>query len=219
MRSALPCLMLAALAAPAHARSGADPCALMARPGWRAALAAGEARWGVSPGTVLAVLDQESSLRAAARGAGAVGADPARNFGYAQANARTWAAFERAVGVRAARTNFAASVQFVGWYFAETRRLNGVPPGAIAEHYLAYKLGHGGHARGGGSTAQRQLAARVAATARDFDRRLAACTAAQAPDVVRPAPDPAMIPAGPISADDEARAKAEAGLAPGGNAP
>jgi hypothetical protein len=198
MRSALPCLIACLAAAPAHARSGADPCDLAARAGWRAALEAGQARWGVSPGTVLAVLDQESSLRANARGAGAVGAEPVRNYGYAQANARTWAAFERAVGVRASRNNFAASVQFVGWYFAETRRLNGVPPGAIAEHYLAYKLGHGGHARGGGTPAQRQLAARVAATARSFDRRLASCTGSRA------------APLQHLSAADEARAKADA---------
>jgi hypothetical protein len=203
MRSALPCLIACLAAAPASARSGADPCDLVERPGWRAALAAGEARWGVSPGTVLAVLDQESSLRANARGAGAVGADPVRNYGYAQANGRTWAAFERAVGVRAARTNFAASVQFVGWYFAETQRLNRVPPGAIADHYLAYKLGHGGFARGGGSPAARQVAARVAASARAFDRRLETCPGRAAPP-----------PAQPISAADEAQAKADAALPP-----
>lgn len=206
MRSALPCLIMVLAAVPAQARSGADPCDLIARPGWRTALEAGEARWGVSPGTVLAVLDQESSLRPAARGAGAVGADPVRNYGYAQANARTWAAFERTVGVRAARTNFAASVQFVGWYFAETRRLNRVPPDDIAEHYLAYKLGHGGHARGRGTPAQRQIAARVASTARAFDRRLASCPAGPPPE--------------PITAEDEARAKAEAApLAPRRDAP
>lgn len=154
-----------------------DPCALLAaRDGWRTILSDVEARWGVSPGAVLAVIDQESRFRADARGAGASGANPTRNFGYAQANIRTWNAFLRGANWQgsSSRTDFEASAHFVGWHFAVLGRRNGLALTDVAGNYLVYKMGEGGYRRGAPASARR-LAATIANRAAAHDRALAEC--------------------------------------------
>ncbi len=154
-----------------------DPCALLAaRDGWRTILSEVEARWGVSPGAVLAVIDQESRFRADARGAGASGANPTRNFGYAQANIRTWNAFLRGANWQgsSSRTDFEASAHFVGWHFAVLGRRNGLALTDVAGNYLVYKMGEGGYRRGAPASARR-LAATIANRAAAHDRALAEC--------------------------------------------
>lgn len=154
-----------------------DPCALLAaRDGWRTILSDVEARWGVSPGAVLAVIDQESRFRADARGAGAGGANPTRNFGYAQANIRTWNAFLRGANWQgsSSRTDFEASAHFVGWHFAVLGRRNGLALTDVAGNYLVYKMGEGGYRRGAPASARR-LAATIANRAAAHDRALAEC--------------------------------------------
>ncbi len=160
----------------AHAQNR-DPCALLAaRDGWRTILSEVEARWGVSPGAVLAVIDQESRFRADARGAGAGGANPTRNFGYAQANIRTWNAFLRGANWQgsSSRTDFEASAHFVGWHFAVLGRRNGLALTDVAGNYLVYKMGEGGYRRGAPASARR-LAATIANRAAAHDRALAEC--------------------------------------------
>jgi hypothetical protein len=172
---AVACLVLA-LPPPALAQVR-DACAVVAaREGWRAILADVEARWGVTPGTVIAVLDQESRLRADARGQGAGGANPERNFGYAQANRRTWSWFLRHSGWigSPSRTDFEASAHFVGWHFSHVGGRNRVGPSDIEANYLIYKQGEGGYRRGT-PPSSRALAARVASAARRFDGQLASC--------------------------------------------
>lgn len=169
-------VLLAPAAATAQNR---DPCALLAaREGWRTILSDVETRWGVSPGAVLAVIDQESRFRADARGAGASGANPTRNFGYAQANIRTWNAFLRGAGWQgsSSRTDFEASAHFVGWHFAVLGRRNGLAVTDVAGNYLVYKLGEGGYRRGAPGSARR-LAATIAGRAAAHDRALADCPA------------------------------------------
>jgi hypothetical protein len=169
--------LLPALLPGAAAAQVRDVCDLMAaREGWRAVLAEVDQRWGVSPGTVIAVLDQESRLRADARGQGAGGANPDRNFGYAQANRRTWAWFLRQSGWEGStsRTDFEASAHFVGWHFSHVGARNGVAPGNIQANYLIYKQGEGGYRRGASASA-RALAARVARAAARHDAQLAGC--------------------------------------------
>lgn len=156
-----------------------DACAVMsANPHWPEVLGAVRDRWGVSPGTVIAVLDQESRLRADARGAGAAGANPPRNFGYAQANLRTWTWFLRHSGWTgsSSRTDFAASAHFVGWHFSHVGARNGLSPTDIASNYLVYKQGEGGYRRGSPASA-RALAGRIAHRAAALDAQLAGCAA------------------------------------------
>lgn len=170
----------AVLLAPSPAQAqNRDPCALLAaREGWRTILSDVEARWGVSPGAVLAVIDQESRFRADARGAGASGANPTRNFGYAQANIRTWNAFLRGANWQgsSSSTDFEASAHFVGWHFAVLGRRNGLALTDVAGNYLVYKLGEGGYRRGAPASARR-LAATIANRAAAHDRALADCPA------------------------------------------
>jgi hypothetical protein len=154
----------------------ADACALLSRnPGWAESLKAAQATWRVSPGTMLAVLDQESRFNANARGAGAAGPNPARNFGYAQANIRTWNWFLRDTGKSSgSRTDFGLSADFVGWHFATMERRIGADRANTVSHYLAYKMGEGGYRRGASASA-RAIATRIGARARGFDVQLAGC--------------------------------------------
>jgi hypothetical protein len=169
------CVLLTA-PAPARAQTS-DACALLAaRPGWDDALRAAQERWNVSPGSVLAIIDQESRFRADARGQGAGGANPARNFGYAQANLRTWNWFVRDSGWEGStsRTDFEASAQFVGWHFATMSGRLRIGRDDVERQYLAYKMGEGGYRRGA-PAASRRLAATIAARARRHDAALAGC--------------------------------------------
>jgi hypothetical protein len=166
-------LMFLPSAATAQTR---DACALLAQnPDWRADLAATEQIWGVSSGTVLAVIDQESRFNPTARGQGAGGDNPQRNFGYAQANLRTWNWFLRDTGKPSgSRTDFGVSADFVGWHFATMERRIGAARTNVVEQYLVYKMGEGGYRRGA-SAASRALASRIASRARNFDDQLARC--------------------------------------------
>jgi hypothetical protein len=151
-------------------------CELLAKnPGWEEALRAASVKWKVSPGAILAVIDHESRFRADAKGQGATGETSVRNFGYAQANLRTWNWYlretERASG---SRSDFGLAVDFVGWHFATMERRIKTPREKVASHYLAYKLGEGGYQRGG-SAQSRQLAYRIEARAKAYDLVLQSC--------------------------------------------
>ena len=153
-----------------------DVCGLLARNlGWTDSLQAAQEKWRVTPGTMLAVLDQESRFNPSARGANAGGINPTGNFGYAQANLRTWNWFLRdtrkAVG---SRTDFGLSADFVGWHFATMEARIGTSRDNISAHYLAYKMGEGGYRRGA-SAGARALADRITLRARTFDSQLARC--------------------------------------------
>jgi hypothetical protein len=166
--------LLSAGAAQAQIR---DACAFLSdRPTWRRDLEAASQTWGVSQGVILAVLDQESRMRADARGAGGGGGEPQRNFGFAQANLSTWNWYLRDTRTQASRTDFAASARFVGWHFATFERRIGQPRENTIQHYLAYKMGEGGYRRGAPESARR-LAATVAARGRAHDAALADCAA------------------------------------------
>ena len=153
-----------------------DICGLIARNiGWAQSLKSAQETWRVTPGTMLAILDQESRFNPNARGAGAGGDNPARNFGYAQANLRTWNWFLRETGkTSGSRTDFGLSAEFVGWHFATMERRIGAPRDNVVAHYLAYKMGEGGYKRGAPASS-RALAGRIAARARGFDQQLRGC--------------------------------------------
>jgi hypothetical protein len=169
--------LMALIAGPTTALAQtADACGLLARnSGWSDSLKAAQANWRVTPGTVLAILDQESRFNASARGVGAAGANPVRNFGYAQANLGTWNWYLRETGkASGSRTDFGLSADFVGWHFATMERRIGAPRSDVVSHYLAYKMGEGGYKRGAPASA-RAIANRIASRARGFDGQLAGC--------------------------------------------
>ena len=176
MRRAIFALVLAlAACAPAQKEAAAPPanetCALIAsHKGWEKALAASVGRWGVPPHVQLAVMRQESNFELPKRPS----VQPLTPHGYAQADARTWAAYRRAADrPNAKRQDFADSADFIGWYFHETRERADLPFSRVADHYLAYS--RGAYAKGKPSQAARRNAARVAAYARSYEKDLAAC--------------------------------------------
>jgi hypothetical protein len=173
---ALLCLLSLIFAPTGAAAQTSDVCGLLARnAGWADSLKAAQTTWRVSPGTMLAILDQESRFNPSARGAGADGPNPMRNFGYAQANLQTWNWFLRDTGkASGARTNFGLSADFIGWHFATMERRIGASRDNVSEHYLAYKMGEGGYKRGAPASA-RAIASRIASRARGFDGQLAGC--------------------------------------------
>lgn len=166
-------LYLAAL--PANAQTH-DMCALMERnPGWAEAVRSASLTWRVSPGTILTVIDQESRFRANAKGAGAVDANSIRNFGFAQANLRTWNWFLKDTGRKSgSRSDFALSADFVGWHFTKMEARTGIPRNQFVSHYLIYKLGEGGFRRGAPPQA-RSLASTLRVRAEMHDRKLWYC--------------------------------------------
>ena len=71
MRSVLTALSLSLLPALVQAQT-TNICGLLSRnPGWHDTLKTTHEKWRVTPGVLLAVLDQESRFNAYARGAGA----------------------------------------------------------------------------------------------------------------------------------------------------
>lgn len=160
----------------AHAQT-TDMCTQITRnPDWVGHLQAVEARWGVTPGTVMAILDQESRFNPRAMGPGATGPNGQRNFGFAQANLRTWNWFLRDSqweGERS-RSDFEASAHFIGWHFAEHVPLIDAPVSDVYRHYLVYKQGLGGYRRGASQTARR-IARTIASRAETADRQLDGC--------------------------------------------
>jgi hypothetical protein len=158
---------------PARAQTS-NVCTVLAQnPNWNEALMRAHQNWRVSP--IMAILDQESRFNPSARGAGASGLDTARNFGFAQANLRTWNWFLRDTGrASGARTDFALSADFVGWHFATMERRIGADRDNVTAHYLVYKMGEGGYKRGAPASV-RAAAGRIAARGRTFDDQLARC--------------------------------------------
>jgi len=137
------------------ARPG-DICAIFEeRPGWREATLAAAVRWDAPVEVVMAILWRESGFRAEARppedyALGFVPVGPISSaYGYAQAIDGTWDWYRRDTGNGGAdREDFADAVDFVGWYLARTRAVNGVARDDAFAHYIAYHEGHAGYARG-----------------------------------------------------------------------
>ncbi len=175
-------------AQPAQAQTQ-DMCALMARnPAWAEAVRSASLTWKISPGTILTVIDQESRFRANAKGAGAVDANSVRNFGFTQANLRTWNWFLRDTGRGSgSRANFALSADFVGWHFAKMEARTRIPRSQFVPHYLMYKMGEGGFRRGAPAQ-DRSLSSTMSVRARFHDRKLWTCGFADIEDPIEEGP-------------------------------
>ncbi|MDA7742109.1 hypothetical protein N8865_00670 [Francisellaceae bacterium] len=70
-------------------------------------------------------------------------------YGYAQALDGTWAQYQRDTGnPGGSRTNFADSVDFLGWYANFISKRTGIPKSNTYKLYLAYHQGPNGFLRG-----------------------------------------------------------------------
>lgn len=175
---ALALLVLAAgCATTAPPSNQANACAIFDERGaWEDDVFDAARRWGVSPGTILAVIRQESSFRRDARPRDARGRRLSSALGYSQALDGTWAEYVADQG-RAQRKDFEDSTDFIGWYLARISRQTGIALSDARNLYLAYHEGPGGYRRGThqGKPWLLEVAGRVAGTAASYDSQLRGC--------------------------------------------
>ena len=142
------------------------------------------ARWGVPISAMMAIMHQESRFEAKAKPPrqkifGVIpGLRPSDAYGYSQALGSTWQQYERSAGNYGAdRDDFEDAIDFIGWYNAQTHRINGVAVDDVYNLYLAYHEGHGGFKRGtyNGKPWLIDVAKKVDRRAKDFSKQLYGC--------------------------------------------
>lgn len=123
--------------------------------GWHYHALQMEKTWGVPVHVPMAMMYQESSFRHNARPPrrtilGFIPAGrPSDALGYSQALSSTWNDYRQETGNRRAnRTNFADSIDFMGWYINKTHSINRVSKWDAQHQYLNYHEGWGGYRRG-----------------------------------------------------------------------
>ena len=151
---------------------------------WKRAVLKTESKWGISPGMQLSFILTESNFRPRAKTQKTyfLGFFPTGRlssaFGYAQAIDSTWETYQKSTGSRfSSRTNFADSVDFIGWYANETNRKLKIKKSDVVNQYLAYHQGHRGYGRGAYKNKPNliQVANRTSANARKYDNQLKSC--------------------------------------------
>ena len=133
-----------------------DACSMKSqRPGWFKAMDKTERKWGVPTPVQMSTIYHESRFvpNAKTQHRFALGVIPmgrqSSATGYAQAIDSTWDWYKsEAGGFGARRSNYADSVDFIGWYMNKTEKRNGVSKFDMYNQYLAYHDGHTGYARG-----------------------------------------------------------------------
>ena len=122
---------------------------------WYTAAKKAQQRWGSPISVSMAIIYQESGFRARAKPERNrflwifPGKRPSSAYGFAQALDSTWEDYERLSGNgRASRSNFSDAVDFVGWYNANSSRINGISKSDARGLYFAYHEGNGGYQRG-----------------------------------------------------------------------
>ena len=161
-------------AKPAHSASNVEnACKLMQeRAGWYRSASAVSQKWQVPVPSLLAIIRHESRFKATAA------APQSSAYGFAQALDGTWDRYQKVSNAEDAdRTNFADSIDFIGWYMTETRKRAGVPADDMANHYLAYHEGIAGFrsARWREKPRLIHIAQKVAQTAGTYGQQLENC--------------------------------------------
>lgn len=153
-------------------------------PKWYRYAASARDRWQVSIGTQLAFIRQESRFRADAQPPRKKilwiipWFRPSTAFGYPQAVNETWEWYRTDTQQpHADRDEFAAAVDFIGWYIHKTKQRLGIGKQKIALHYIVYHEGHAGY-RNKSHHAKlwlKHVAQDVSAHARKYDLQLTQC--------------------------------------------
>jgi hypothetical protein len=168
----------------------ADACAIYAENDgwwrdWKRDVQRVEREFGIPQHVILATIWQESRFVANARPERTrlLGFIPWKRpsdaYGYAQALDSTWDWYRDSTGARrsASRSNFADAAHFVGWYHAQSHRINGIARDDAYRLYLAYHEGHGGYRRGSYRSKPwlQQVARSVQEQANAYARQLERC--------------------------------------------
>ena len=131
-----------------------DICVIIKEnPKWANALLDSKKKWNADPGTVMAIIRQESSFNpnAAPDREKVLGfipwKRPSSARGYPQAVEATWNQYQTETGnSRAKRSNFANSVDFIGWYLSKAPSAR-IQNYEVDKLYIAYHEGYGGYKR------------------------------------------------------------------------
>ncbi len=133
-----------------------DACSILdQRNGWLRDMQKAEAVWGAPISVQMAIIWKESNFRSRAktRRTYFLGSIPtgfiSTAFGFSQALDGTWADYQEDTGARRARrTDYGDSTDFIGWYMAKSKRVNGIAMNDAYNQYLAYHQGQAGYASG-----------------------------------------------------------------------
>ena len=122
---------------------------------WYRSAARSEKKWGISIPVLMAVIYRESTFQATVRPPRKKilglfpGRRPSTSIGYSQAKDETWNDYMKATKNHTARrTNFADSIDFVGWYLARGVKHAGISPTDARKLYFTYHLGLSGYQSG-----------------------------------------------------------------------
>ncbi len=151
---------------------------------WYRSAKRSEKKWGIPIPILMAVIYRESSFRAMVRPPRkkVLGFIPGRrlstSLGYSQAKDETWSDYIKATkNHNASRTNFADSIDFVGWYLGRSvKHLNIAPTNAEAL-YASYHVGLSGYRKGSwrNSTHIKSAAAKVQTQSTRYASQLKTC--------------------------------------------
>lgn len=125
---------------------------LMEKDEWVEPLVKASRTWGIPKHTILSIIYHESKFISDAKppkrrflGMRFFGRRISSAYGYSQALEGTWEDYKRNTGNSfASRTNFADSVDFIGWYLNRAVRILGISPVNAYELYLSYHQGIAG---------------------------------------------------------------------------
>jgi hypothetical protein len=155
----------------------ANACSILdEKRGWENHVFDSARKWGVSPGTILAFMRQESGFRRDARPVDRNGNRLSSAYGFSQALDGTWAQYERDQG-QGKRKSFEDSADFIGWYLDHVSKQASISKTDARNLYLAYHEGPAGYRRGShnGKGWLLPVAARVASNAATYDDQLRGC--------------------------------------------
>lgn len=151
---------------------------------WYLASKKAQKKYGVPVPTLLATVRQESAFKKRAKPPrkkilGFIpGPRPSNAYGYSQALKSTWAEYQQKSGNhRASRTSFKHSMDFVGWYYAQSNKINGIRLNDTYHLYITYYLGQTGYRNGSWKKRKdaQQVAQRVTNRANAYRDQMKRC--------------------------------------------
>jgi len=169
------------------AREVVDICQLLdEKVSWYQAVKKSEKKYQVPMNLQLAIIYQESHFASRAQPARTTylgfipGPRPSSSYGYAQAKTETWEWYQLKTGNNdASRSNFADSVDFVGWYVNQSKVRSKISKSDTYNQYLAYHEGHNGFNKKSYKDKAwlLKVAKQVEKKSNDFKRQLSKCRA------------------------------------------